>query len=80
MTDLKRLEIAKAKEYLDFKDVMLISNLSESTIRTNIKEGKLKTLPTKPRQRRLFRKTDVVQWIEKGYTGVFRKQEDDVER
>ena len=58
---------------------MLITNLSESTIRSNIKEGKLKSLPSKPLQRKIFKKTDVIQWIENGYSGVFKPRVNNAE-
>ena len=69
MSKLEMLELAKAKEYLSFKDVVLLSNLSESTIRRNINEGRLKSIQRRPSQRMLFKKSDVVNWIEKGYEG-----------
>jgi len=71
MTDLERIQVAKEKEYLTLKDIVLLSSLSESTIRSNIKLGKLKSLPSKPRQRRLFRKSDVMNWIERGYEPTY---------
>ena len=69
MSELEKLELAKAKEFLNIQDVALLSNLSISTIRRNIAEGKLKTIDREdPRQKYTFKKKDVISWISNGYS------------
>ena len=69
MSTLEKLELAKAKEYLTIDDVALISNLSKSTIRNSIKSGRLKAIQEDKRCRILFKKLDVMNFIERGIYG-----------
>ena len=61
-----RLELAKQKEYLDINDVMLISGYSPSTIRRRIDDGVLKAIQNVPKGKLLFKKENVIKWIERG--------------
>ena len=69
MNKLEQLELAKAKDYLTMEDVALVSNLSKSTIRTNVKDGRLKSLQKEKSYRILFKMEDVISWVEGGIYG-----------
>ena len=69
MNKLEQLELAKAKDYLTMEDVALVSNLSKSTIRTNVKDGRLKSLQKEKNYRILFKMEDVISWVEGGIYG-----------
>ena len=60
------LELVKQKEYLDVNDVVLISNLSRSTIFRRISQGILKPFQDVPKGKLLFSKKAVKNWIEGG--------------
>ena len=59
-----RIELANSKQYLDIMDVSLISNLSISTIRRRIEQGKLKVLQDVPNGKLLFKRDDLENWLE----------------
>ena len=61
-----RLELAKQKEYLDINDVMLLSGYSPSTIRRMIDDGVLESFQNVPKGKLLFKKENVIKWLEKG--------------
>lgn len=61
-----RVELAKSKVYLTINDVMFLSGYSPSTIRRRIEQGQLKALQNVERGKLLFKKSDVVKWIENG--------------
>ena len=61
-----RLKIAKEKEYLDIKDVSLLSNLSISTIRRRIEQGILKPIQDVPNGKLLFKRSNVEGWLKDG--------------
>jgi predicted DNA-binding transcriptional regulator AlpA len=61
-----RLELAKQKEYLDINDVMLLSGYSPSTIRRRIDDGVLEAFQNVPKGKLLFKKENVIKWLEKG--------------
>ena len=61
-----RLELAKQKEYLDINDVMLLSGYSPSTIRRRIDDGVLEAFQNVPKGKLLFKKENVIKWIERG--------------
>ena len=59
-----RIELANSKQYLYIMDVSLISNLSISTIRRRIEQGKLKVLQDVPNGKLLFKRDDLENWLE----------------
>ena len=61
-----RLKLAKEKEYLDIKDVSLLSNLSISTIRRRIEQGILKPIQDVPNGKLLFKRSNVEGWLKDG--------------
>ena len=58
-----RLKLAKEKEYLDIKDVSVLSNLSVSTIRRRIEDGILKPIQDVPNGKLLFKKSSIELWL-----------------
>ena len=58
-----RLKLAKEKEYLDIKDVSVLSNFSISTIRRRIEQGVLKPIQDVPNGKLLFKKSNVEGWL-----------------
>ena len=54
-----RLKLAKEKEYLDIKDVSVLSNFSISTIRRRIEQGVLKPIQDVPNGKLLFKRSNV---------------------
>jgi Fic family protein len=61
-----RLKLAKEKEYLDIKDVSVLSGFSISTIRRRIEEGVLKPIQEVPNGKLLFKRTNVEGWLNDG--------------
>ena len=61
-----RLKLAKEKEYLDIKDVSLLSNFSVSTIRRRIEQGILKPIQDVPNGKLLFKRSNVEGWLKDG--------------
>ena len=61
-----RLKLAKEKEYLDIKDVSLLTNLSISTIRRRIEQGILKPIQDVPNGKLLFKRSNVEGWLKDG--------------
>ena len=61
-----RLKLAKEREYLDIKDVSLLSNLSISTIRRRIEQGILKPIQDVPNGKLLFKRSNVEGWLKDG--------------
>ena len=58
-----RLKLAKEKEYLDIKDVSVLSNFSVSTIRRRIEQGILKPIQDVPNGKLLFKRSNVEGWL-----------------
>tara|TARA_B100001113_G_scaffold118793_1_gene97024 strand:- start:223 stop:471 length:249 start_codon:yes stop_codon:yes gene_type:complete len=58
-----RLKLAKEKEYLDIKDVSVLSNFSISTIRRRIEQGVLKPIQDVPNGKLLFKRSNVEGWL-----------------
>ena len=56
----------KEKEYLDIKDVSVLSGFSISTIRRRIEEGVLKPIQEVPNGKLLFKRTNVEGWLNDG--------------
>ena len=63
---LLELELVKAKEFLNIKDVALLTNLSISTIQRRIKSGSLEPIQKGFKHRKVFRKQDVMDWMNNG--------------
>ena len=63
---LQELELVKAKEFLNIKDVALLTNLSISTIERRISSGSLKPIQKGFKHRKVFRKSDVMDWMDNG--------------
>jgi len=61
-----KLKLAKEKEYLDIKDVSVLSNLSISTIRRRIEQGVLKPIQDVPNGKLLFKKSSIEGWLQRG--------------
>ena len=61
-----KLKLAKEKEYLDIKDVSVLSNLSISTIRRRIEQGVLKPIQDVPNGKLLFKRSNVEGWLKDG--------------
>ena len=61
-----KIELAKSKDYLDMHDVILISNLSMSTVHRRINEGFLNPLQQVAYGKLLFTKIEVKRWLEGG--------------
>ena len=61
-----KMELAKAKEYLDILDVQMLTGFSASTIRRRVAEGKLKSLQNVPNGRILFNRKQIQEWLEGG--------------
>ena len=60
----ERLEMANLKEYLDMKDLILYSGFSQTTIRRKISLGVLKPLQQVPNGKLLFKKSNVLTWLD----------------
>ena len=60
------MELVKSKEYLNMHDVILLSNLSMSTVHRRIKGGFLKPLRQVAYGKLLFTKIEVKRWLEGG--------------
>ena len=58
-----RIELAKCKDYLDIKDVSLLTGYSLSTLRRRISEGRLKCTQSIKRGKLLFLKGDIEQFL-----------------
>ena len=63
---VEKLELAQLKEYLDMKDVILMSGFSQTTIRRKIAEGILKPLQQAPHHKLLFKKSNIERWLDNG--------------
>ena len=61
-----KLKLAKEKEYLDIRDVSVLSNLSISTIRRRIEQGVLKPIQDVPNGKLLFKKSSIEGWLQRG--------------
>ena len=61
-----KIELAKSKDYLNMHDVILLSNLSMSTVHRRIKDGFLKPLQQVAYGKLLFTKIEVKRWLEGG--------------
>lgn len=60
----ERLEMANLKEYLDMQDLILYSGFSQTTIRRKISLGVLKPLQQVPNGKLLFKKSNVLTWLD----------------
>jgi predicted DNA-binding transcriptional regulator AlpA len=63
---VEKLELAQLKEYLDMKDVILMSGFSQTTIRRKIDEGILKPLQQVRHGKLLFKKSNIERWLDNG--------------
>jgi len=63
---VEELKLAQLKEYLDMKDVILMSGFSQTHLRLKIKEGKLKPIQHVPRGKLLFKSADIKRFIDNG--------------
>jgi len=61
-----KLQLAQTKEYLDIEDVALITGFSLSTLHRRIKNQTLKKIQKGKNHKLLFKKSDVMNWIENG--------------
>jgi predicted DNA-binding transcriptional regulator AlpA len=61
-----KLQLAQTKEYLDIDDVALITGFSLSTLHRKIKKQTLKKIQKGKHHKLLFKKADVMDWIENG--------------
>ena len=59
-----QLQLAKCKEFLDVRDVMMYSGYSSSTIFRRVKEGRLNADQNVPRCKLLFSKSQILIWLE----------------
>ena len=60
----ERLEMANLKEYLDMQDLIFYSGFSQTTIRRKISLGVLKPLQQVPNGKLLFKKSNVLTWLD----------------
>tara|TARA_Y100000593_G_C4299268_1_gene332469 strand:- start:744 stop:953 length:210 start_codon:yes stop_codon:yes gene_type:complete len=63
---LLKLQMAQTKDYLDIKDVALLSNLSISSIRRRIEDGTIKAIQDVPRGKLIFKRKNILSWLEQG--------------
>ena len=63
---LLKLKLAQTKEYLDINDVALITGFSFITLHRKIEKQTLKKIQIGKHHKLLFKKADVMNWIENG--------------
>ena len=61
-----KLQLAQSKSYLDMKDVILMTGYSYSTIQRRIELGVIKSIQHKKGNKRLFKKSDIIKWLDNG--------------
>ena len=63
---LYQIEMTKHKEILTLRDVELLSNLSESSCRRAVREGRLEKMQHRKGSKLMFEKSAVLKWLKGG--------------